>query len=589
MKRFLLVGLLTLLPTLASAQCNGVFPNQTVCGNVTGSANLPRATSPSAFLGAAGGTNGQIQYNNGSTLGGFTASGDAQIDTSTGVVTIQPDAITTGKIAPGAVETSDIANNAITNGKLAANAIPVISSRAVAATLDLTAYTAVKTLGYATPGDGGGATFLKVGAVPFKDTYITAGTVVGGSGYGANATYNGVSLGGGSGLGCRGRVTVTGGAVTAVDITGNYCSAYAVGNVLTPNASNMAGTGTGATFTVTTISTQLGSFIDSAANNWQIIADESAFPNVRQYGAKLDWNGVDATATNDILSFRSAIAHAVIPFSTSAAIIFGNTVIIPKGAAYLCAGGTPFTTLLVSAGVILKGAGVYGGTTLKQCTAESSNTHFITLCNPNAGSGEFGCRLEDMVLQMNGASSSTISAIYSASGQQFPLINNVYINPGLRGCIKYEIGTGGASNAIFTNFDCEQSDASTNVAFSGNSSGTQIVIENAVFGCAPSICGAGVYAINALAGNFIVQNVHVENHQSAINVATTGTQMLSKFSNLTLTGGCVNGIRLDVTNPNNTVLVENIESSCSTATILNGHAAGSNVTGHILAQRVFNP
>jgi hypothetical protein len=72
MKCFLLVCLLTLLPASAFAQCNGIFANNTVCGNATGASNLPRPTNPSAFLGAAGGSNGQIQYNNNGALGGLT-------------------------------------------------------------------------------------------------------------------------------------------------------------------------------------------------------------------------------------------------------------------------------------------------------------------------------------------------------------------------------------------------------------------------------------------------------------------------------------------------------------------------------------
>jgi len=38
---------------------------------------------------AAAGSSGQIQYNNSGSLGGFTASGDATINPSTGVVTVQ--------------------------------------------------------------------------------------------------------------------------------------------------------------------------------------------------------------------------------------------------------------------------------------------------------------------------------------------------------------------------------------------------------------------------------------------------------------------------------------------------------------------
>lgn len=97
MKKLLLaLALLFGLPSAASAQCNGTFANNTVCGNATGSANLPRPTNPSAFLGAVGGTNGQVQYNNSGALGGFTASGDATINTGTGVVTLSNSGVTPG-------------------------------------------------------------------------------------------------------------------------------------------------------------------------------------------------------------------------------------------------------------------------------------------------------------------------------------------------------------------------------------------------------------------------------------------------------------------------------------------------------------
>ena len=79
MKKLLLALALLFAPSVAWAQCNGTFPNNTVCGNVTGSSNLPRPTNPSAFLGAAGGSNGQIQYNNAGALGGFTMGGDCTV------------------------------------------------------------------------------------------------------------------------------------------------------------------------------------------------------------------------------------------------------------------------------------------------------------------------------------------------------------------------------------------------------------------------------------------------------------------------------------------------------------------------------
>jgi hypothetical protein len=87
MKKLLLVLALSLLPSLAFAQCNGVFPNNTACGNVTGSSNTPRPIPLSSFPTATpGGTNGQIQYNNSGAFGGFTAGQDCTITPSTGAV-----------------------------------------------------------------------------------------------------------------------------------------------------------------------------------------------------------------------------------------------------------------------------------------------------------------------------------------------------------------------------------------------------------------------------------------------------------------------------------------------------------------------
>jgi hypothetical protein len=55
------------------AQCNGVFPNNTACGNVTGASNTPRAIPLSSFPAAIpGGSSGQVQYNNAGAFGGLT-------------------------------------------------------------------------------------------------------------------------------------------------------------------------------------------------------------------------------------------------------------------------------------------------------------------------------------------------------------------------------------------------------------------------------------------------------------------------------------------------------------------------------------
>lgn len=49
MKRLALALALCIAPSLAWAQCSGVFPNGSVCGNATGSSNTPRATPSTSF------------------------------------------------------------------------------------------------------------------------------------------------------------------------------------------------------------------------------------------------------------------------------------------------------------------------------------------------------------------------------------------------------------------------------------------------------------------------------------------------------------------------------------------------------------
>lgn len=78
MKRLLLTLVLFLVPSFAMAQCNGVFPNNTACGNITGSSNTPRAIPLSSFPGnSPGGVSGNVQTNNGS--GSFAGLTDTQL------------------------------------------------------------------------------------------------------------------------------------------------------------------------------------------------------------------------------------------------------------------------------------------------------------------------------------------------------------------------------------------------------------------------------------------------------------------------------------------------------------------------------
>ena len=80
------------------------------------------------------------------------------------------------------------------------------------------------------------------------NTAIEDGVIVGGSLY-TNATYLNVPLTGGSGTGALANVTVAGNTVTIVDIVdGGYN--YLLGDVLSANATDIGGTGSGFTYTV---------------------------------------------------------------------------------------------------------------------------------------------------------------------------------------------------------------------------------------------------------------------------------------------------------------------------------------------------
>lgn len=111
--RGLLLGLfLCLLPAVASAQCNGVFPAHTICGNATASPALPNQVPQSAITGVPGGTAGQIEFNSGGTaFGGFTASGDCTVNTGTGVFTCTK----TNGVSYGPFATSTDLHNNIAN------------------------------------------------------------------------------------------------------------------------------------------------------------------------------------------------------------------------------------------------------------------------------------------------------------------------------------------------------------------------------------------------------------------------------------------------------------------------------------------
>ena len=87
MKRILLaLALVFGLPSLALAQCNGIFPASNVCGTTAAGPNIPGPLPLASFALAPAGISGQLQTNNGSGgLGAVpTPNGDCTFNTTTG-------------------------------------------------------------------------------------------------------------------------------------------------------------------------------------------------------------------------------------------------------------------------------------------------------------------------------------------------------------------------------------------------------------------------------------------------------------------------------------------------------------------------
>lgn len=456
----------------------------------------------------------------------------------------------------------------------------VLASRAFAITQNLSALTAVQTLGYATSGDGGGATFKNVGAAAFKDTYITSATLTGGSGY-VNANYLGVIMTGGTGVMCEAAVTVSGGAVTALNIA-IPCAGFSVGDVLTAPNSFFGGTGSGFKYTVTAISTPQASFTDASGAHFQFVINGTP-ASLTQFGAKGDWAGTDATATNNSPALWSAAAWASIFSLPSTTLSYGQQVFIPHGS-YMTCGTVDFSTgpiifyVPIPQNVRLVGSGP-DDTALKECAADT-NRHYIELCDTNAQVGQFGCAVENMSINLSAVTSvGTTAAIYSNSGQQFPLGVRLHILAGNRSCILYEVGKGGAANDIWYNIDCNQAGVATsNPAFSFNASSTQHVVRDSVIenGSSSSV------GISNLNGRLLVDGLDIEGFGQGLvqNVGNVGN--VSVYRNVQQnSNNCVAAISLLSGNVPGNILFENVISTCP-VTINNGQTSGVSFTGNII-------
>ncbi|WLA53191.1 hypothetical protein [Bradyrhizobium diazoefficiens] len=595
--RAILIALL-MLPAAALAQVPQInLPPNTVIGRGSNGSGPAQAISFSQLLSAM-----QAGTFTAASINATTVNTNSVVyrGATSGQATVSAQAVagtpaikwptTSGTVADNA--TAPIVLNA-TTGNIScpgcltvASATPVLTSRAFASIQNLTGVFGIKTLGYTNPGDGGGATFKNVGSAAFVDTYITGATIsAAGSGY-VNGTYLGVPLGGSStGLGCSASMTVAGGVVTGVSIV-IPCAGYQVGDVLSSPNAFLGGSGSGFSYTVNSISTPVASFTDSAGNHFQYVVDDGSMANVLQFGAKGDWNGTDGTATNNSVAFWSAAAWASYPVGSASAQVYGSQIMVPKGAFMTCGaasfgGGAVPYYLTAPAGVRFTGLGI-GGSTLVECAADGSSFHYIQLCDSNYNVGQFGCKFEKMTINASQVPGSTagVAVIYSNSGQQFALGENLEIDAGNRGCIKYEIGKGGAANDIWIGIDCNQLPTAGSAGFDLNASSTQHIIRDSLI--ASSGAGGSPLAIKHTNGRLIVDGLDIEAYVVGLsqNVSTSGNN--SVYRNVQQnSNSCTTAIQLLSANTPGNILFENVATACPT-TIVNGQSGGTSFTGNIV-------
>lgn len=447
-----------------------------------------------------------------------------------------------------------------------------ISSRAVGITLNLSTYAVIRTGGYATAGDGGGALFKNVGSTAFQDQNICGWTLTSGSGY-TNGTYTFIALTGGTGSSFYATITVSGGAVTNVlKIFNAGGFGYSNGDVLTTSGANIGGTGSGFQITVNCTTTVYGSFTDSAGTHWQYVPEN--FIDPRQFGVKMDWTGVDGSATDNYSQLQAAFNFSSYSVSALAPGGGGNSagtkVLMPTGVAMVCTNGLQMwhSTQLQGQGMINSG--------IHMCDSFAlPGANFLTIGDNNAHVACFGNLIRDIDISATITPSANPSTymLFSNCAQQGILLDNVAVYAGKRGCLDLEVGYGGAAAVYFKGLFCTLTASTASEGIKVNYGTTLLHFTDTIIE-ASSLTGTG---FNALGGVITLDNFHSEGISSPLIVnMTTSNHALTLF-NSSGGGGCTNFVTLASTNTaGNFALFNSQKNGCSGNLVQNAQPTGSN-------------
>lgn len=459
-----------------------------------------------------------------------------------------------------------------------ASATSIFQSRTEAASLDLSAYNGITTQGYAAGGDGGGAVFKKVGSTPFRDSFVTAISITGNGTSGCtNGSYLGKQPTGGTGTNITLNLTVAGNVVTAATIQDTGGNGYTAADVLT---TTVTGCSTSVTFSVTTVSTPTGSFTDVAGNHWQITSDKGNFINVRQFGAKVDYAGVDATATDDFTAIQNAYNYAGdIHFPTiDGGGSAGARVIHPAGNSLVC--GTGLVPLQIPTGVQVEGHNAWAST-LKLCAAWNNAVNFINICDPDTHLACFAAHIKNLTLYSPflQAANAGVSMIYSNNVQQANVLDRVAIYTGDRRCVTLETGYGGAAVVGMKDVTCTTGGTATNNGIHINYGTTIVTLKDIIVETSGPNTQNG---INIEGGFVDLVGFHTEGISTGINVNIPGSNNngMARLHNLSGGNACTDLVVRQGASSTNTLLVGQAVLNGCTNSVNNG---GVGTAANILA------
>jgi microcystin-dependent protein len=460
----------------------------------------------------------------------------------------------------------------------------ILASRAFAITQDLSAFTSIKTMGYATAGDGGSGSFVKIGGgTQFKDTFITAGSLTSPGITCPNGSYVGIPLVVGTGRGAYASLTVSGSVVTSVTLTapGNQ---YEVGDVLTGGI----GCGTDWQWTVSAVSTPLASFTDAAGNKWQYMVDAGSVIDPRSFGAKFDCTTIgltcDASATDDFASIQAALYfanyHGSKTLNSDTPTGYSTRVKLPFGSAKVCVSGTAYNTLIVPDSVPLEGMAKFGSW-LKQCDSDNAAHHFVTLGFPGKQLACFGPQLRYMGLYAGiGSANTDVSMIYTNCAQQGITINDVAVYSIFRMCLYATDGFGGASdftsNGLMCNINYQA--PNQNAMIKVNYNGANIKLTEVILESGLNIAINGI-AMTNIGGTVNVQNFHAEQISIPIFINfPSGSTAGALLAGLTGGTGCTSLVkRLVGSEPNRITLGTAVRAGCTNTYDNTGSLITSNI------------